>query len=262
LKDRPQLIRLQEAGGRSVSYASLNSLAQDYREALPHWIQTASALKDKSESLLLCNDKDHLLLYAEIGYVEFNPRHSRTKLPGYPDYIIITIDSAESEFSKVVDVALIVRDVLTGLKLPSFVKTDGVSGLHIYIPLDAKSDFVTCKNVGEYICKLINLKIPALVSLEGSEGNSFGKIILNYSVNEDGRAVVAPYSLVNGQSPNVATPLLWDNLNQDIQPDQFNYQTIFKRLKQNGDPFAVLFRKKMDAQALLEMLDSNYSFLF
>jgi DNA ligase D-like protein (predicted polymerase) len=262
LKDRPQLIRLQEAGGRTASYASLKSLAQGHKEALPDWIQTTHALKDESESLLLCNDKDHLLLYAEIGYVEFNPRHSRTKLLEYPDYIIITIDSPEAGFSKAVDVALITRDILTGLKLPSFVKTDGISGLHIYIPLDAKSDFETCKHVGEYICKLINLKIPALVALEGSEGNTFGKVALNYSVNEDGKTVIAPYSLVNGQSPNVATPLLWDELSQDIQPDQFNYQTIFKRLKQNGDPFAVLFKKKMNAQALFEMLDSNYSFLF
>jgi DNA primase len=60
----------------------------------------------------------------------------------------------------------------------------------------------------------------------------------------------------------VATPLLWDEIHQDIQPDHFNYQTIFKRLKENVDPFAVLFRKKMNAHVLLEVLDGNYSFLF
>ena len=136
------------------------------------------------------------------------------------------------------------------------------SGLHIYVPLDSKSKFETSKAVAEYICKLIRLKIPDLVTMEGSDDHSYGKVSLSYQVNEDGKSVVAPYSLVSGESATVATPLLWEEVKEDLQLEHFNHETIFKRLKQIGDPFETLFKKKVNADTLLERMEDNYSFLF
>jgi bifunctional non-homologous end joining protein LigD len=148
------------------------------------------------------------------------------------------------------------------LQLPSFVKTDGQSRLHIYVPLDSKSKFETSKAVAEYICKLIRIKVPNLVSLEGSDDHSYRKVSLNFQVNEEGKRVVAPYSLVPGESATVATPLLWEEVKEDLQLEHFNHETIFKRLKQLGDPFETFFKKKTNADTLLERMDANYSFLF
>ena len=44
--------------------------------------------------------------------------------------------------------------------------------------------------------------------------------------------------------------------------EAFNHEAIFKRLKDEGDPFEALFQKKVDASALLERMEENYSFLF
>ena len=144
--------------------------------------------------------------------------------------------------------------------MPSFVKTDGVSGLHIYIPLDSKSDFEVARNAAGYLCKLIRLKIPDLVAIKGSEGPTYGKVTLDYSANEAGRGVVAPYSLV-AQSGNVATPVLWDEVVEGTKMEAFNHETIFKRLKEEGDAFGGLSRKKVNAEVLLERLEEHYSFL-
>ncbi len=184
------------------------------------------------------------------------------KSQGMPDYLIVRIDSLRGELNKAIEAARVTHAILSGLQLPSFVKTDGQSGFHIYVPLDAKSSFETSKGAAAYICKLIRLKVPELVTLEGSDDHSYGKLTLDYSLNEPGVPIVAPYSLVTGESPMVAAPLSWEEVKHGLQLEDFNFETIFKRLKQEGDPFENIFKKKVNADTLLERLELNYAFLF
>ena len=261
LKDRPLSIRLLSKNGRNTEYKTLDALAEDVQ--LPDWIQTRAASKSNEQGrVLLCNDKDHLLFYVEIGCVEFKCCHSRAKSLDLPDYLVIKIESPDAELGKAIDVVLAAKEILSGLHLPSFVKTYGQSGLHIYIPLDSKGKFETSKAMAEYICKLIRLKVPGLVSLEGSDDHTYGKVSLDYQVNEDGRSIVVPYSLVSGESAFVATPLLWEEVKEDLQVEDLNHETIFKRIKEIGDPFETLFKKKVNADTLVERMNVNYSFLF
>lgn len=263
LKDRPQLIRRHAQLGKPKEYLYLESLTDDVREELPDWIQTVAVTEDKERKhLLLCNNKEHLLLYAEIGCLQFNPCHARSKSFDSPDYIVMVIDPSDGTFGKAIEVALIAQEILTGLQLPSFIKTDGLSGLHIYIPLDSKSKFETCKAAGEYIGKLIRLKSPDLVALKGTDDSSYGKVLLDIPLNEKESSVVAPYSLVPGEMATVAAPLSWEEVNEDLRVEDFTYATIFKRLGKGDDPFEGFFKKKVNAKVLLERLEANYSFLF
>ena len=262
LKDRPQLIRLHRDGRPGAGINNMEALTHESTAEIPDWLGTAAAGKGKSqEQLLLCNDREHLLFYVQLGCVEFHAWHSRIKSLGSPDYIILAVESPDYELAKAIDVALAAREILSGLQLPSLVKADGMSGLHIYVPLDAKSDFKISKRTAEYLCRLVRLKIPDLVTLKPSEDNAYGKVTLDYSVNEQGKGVVAPYSLVAGQSANVATPLLWEEVKEGLTIEPFDHETIFKRLKEQGDLFEALSRKRVNADALLERLEENYSFL-
>jgi bifunctional non-homologous end joining protein LigD len=256
LKDRPHLVRQQAESGPKIARAELKSLPKRPSQEIPGWVQSVTV--DEAD-MFLCNDKEHLMLYAELGCVEFDPCLSRKRSLDTPDYIVIGIDS--SEFSKVVDVANVAHEIFDGLQLPSHIKTDGVSGLHVYITLDSKSDFDTALNVAEYICKLVRLKLPNLVVLKGSDENDYGKVVLDPSSNRQGSGIVAPYSFVAEGAAIVATPLLWEEVTDSLRIDDFNHKTIFERLKKDGDPFEHLFKKKIDAAALLERLEENYSFL-
>lgn len=259
LKDRPLSVRLQSKS-RNAEYKSLEALANG--RYFPEWIQTAAPSGYKGEDRILCSDKDHLLFYVEMGTIEFTCAHFRMRSPEFPDYIVIEIESPETELGNAIDVATSAKEILSGLHLPSFVKTDGQSGLHVYVPLDSKSKFETGKVVAEYICKLIRLKVPDLVVVKGTDDNSYGKVSLNYLINEPGQAVVAPYSLVLGDSPTGASPLSWDEVTEDLQLQELKPDNIHKRLARMGDPFQTLFKKKANADALLERMEDSYSFLF
>ncbi|MEI9917505.1 MAG: hypothetical protein WDO14_01735 [Bacteroidota bacterium] len=199
------------------------------------------------------SDKDHLLYCIEIGCVEFDNIASI-------DQLIIGVDSG-SEFGKAVVAANALHVVLEGLRLPSFVKTDGVSGLHVHIPLDSKDDFGAIAGLAEFICKLARLKIPELVVVEGSDENSYGKVTLVHSLNNEGAGVVAPYSLIANSAAIIATPLEWNEVTEGLRIDDFNHKTIFDRLKKEGDPFEGMMKKKVSASELLSRLEENYSFL-
>jgi len=202
---------------------------------------------------LKINDKDHLLYCVEIGGVEFDTTAN-------VDHLVIGIDSG-SGFEKAVDAANAMHVVLDGLQLPSFIKTDGVSGFHVYIPLDSKGSFETSVSLAEFICKLVRLKVPELVALEGSAENSYGKVTLDHLLNKEGVGVVAPYSLVVAGAANIATPLEWDEVTEELRIDEFNYKTIFDRLKKIGDPFGNMTKRKVKAEEILTRLEENYSFL-
>jgi DNA ligase D-like protein (predicted polymerase) len=263
LKDRPLSTRLQSATVRTPVEVSIEALFKNDDDQIPDWLGKGSSPRAKAKKeILTCNDREHLLLYVQAGALEFDPGNSKVKDLSSPDVIVIAIDSPGAEVTKAAEVALTTKQILDGLQLPAFVKTDGASGLHIYIPLDSKNDFETSRTVAEYICKLVALKTPNLVTMKGSAENVYGKVSLDYSANEEGSAVVAPYSLVAGQTPIVATPVRWEELAEGLRVEDFNPESILKRLKQEGDPFENLFKKKINAEALLKRLTENYSFLF
>lgn len=271
LKDRPQVIRVHREGHQAPAIRTLEGLKRNTAEDIPEWIKTATVKKGKEqEQLLLCNDKEHLLFYVQIGCIEFQACHFRVpagasakaglKSSDAPDYLLVAIESPDYELEKAIDVAREAQTIFTGLQLPSFVKSDGASSLHIYVPLDSKSGFESSKHLAEYLCKMIRLKIPDRVALKGLD-QGYTKVSLDFSMNEEEKAVIAPYSLV-AQTGNVAAPLLWEEVNEGLKLEGFAIGTIFKRLKQEGDPSEALLRKKVNADALLERLEENYSFLF
>jgi DNA primase len=214
------------------------------RLELPEWFD-ASQIK--------INDKDHLLYCVELGCIEFDQAASL-------DHLVIGVDSG-SEFDKAVVAVNAVHHILDGLRLPSFVKTDGASGFHVYIPLDSRGEHDTSVELAENVCKLVRLRNPELVVLEGSPENSYGKVTLNHLLNKESAGVVAPYSLVASSPANIATPLEWDEVVEGLRADDFNHKTIFDRLKKSGDPFEHMMRKKVNAEEILARLQENYSFL-
>jgi DNA ligase D-like protein (predicted polymerase) len=260
LKDRPLWTRLQSGKGQPPVELTVAELFDENTEKLPDWIHSTMISRGKEKKkMLLCNDKEHLLFYVEMGCVEFRPYHSRTKSIDSPDYIVLALDSPDAELEKATDVISAVSIVLSGLQLPTFLKTDGMSGLHVYIPLDSRSTFDTARKVAEYIAKLIALKMPDRISLNGADDYVYGRVSLDPSTNEKGASVVAPYSLVASDVVTVATPLFGDAV-ADKQP--FSEEKILKRLKNEGDAFESLFKKKINADTLLDRLEKNYAFLF
>lgn len=243
-------------------YDKISEYLLPYIKDRPHHTRPEREVKEKPLWLHdVINDREHLLFYVENGSIEFDVSSAKAKTSDAPDHSVIFIDSG-SEFVKAINVAQHAKKIFDGLELPAFAKTDGLSGLHVFIPLDGADSYETSKNFAEYVCKLIRLKVPDLVTLNGADDYSYGKVTLDYSLNDEGKSLVAPYSLVANTAALVSAPLSWDEIEEGLKPDDFNYESILARLKKNGDPFEGFFRKRVNAGEIVGLLEERYSFLF
>lgn len=265
LKDRPQFFRWHQSSIYDDHYnKSLESFTKDSNVLIQEWVQTKrlfSVTYEQPRTYYFCLDKNHLLYLIELGCIEVSSWHSRMESIDQPDYIVIDLDPVDVTFGQVIEVAHVARAVLDGLKLPSFIKTSGNKGLHLYIPLDSTSGYEISRKLSEVICKLIHFKIPELTSLARIPNQRKGKIYLNFLQNSRGKSIVAPYSLRPNAFAGVACPLLWEEVKEGLDVKSFTYHSIFDRLRNVGDPFDRLFHNRVNAEQTLVRVIDHYSFL-
>ena len=128
-----------------------------------------------------------MLWMASLGCIEMNPWFSRVQSPDNPDYCVIDLDPDKNTFDQVIEAALEVKKVLDAIDVPSYPKTSGSTGMHIYIPLDAKYTYEQSQMFARIIVQLVHKQIPDYTSLERMVSNRKGKMYLDFLQNRPGR---------------------------------------------------------------------------
>ncbi|MGE5681404.1 MAG: DNA ligase D, partial [Bacillota bacterium] len=235
LKNRPHTLLRHPNGINEESF-----FQKDLGETAPEWIQTVNILSESNRRevrYLVCTNKASLLYMVNLGCIEINPWSSKINKLDNPDYMVIDLDPLEIEFEKVIQTALVVKEVLDQAKVKSYCKTSGSTGLHIYVPLKGNYEFDVVKKFAHMIAKMVNQKLPEITSLERSPAKRRGKVYIDYLQNKIGSTVAAPYSVRPRAGAPVSAPLLWKEVKTGLNPDKFTIKNIIKRLEKNGDFF-------------------------
>jgi len=133
------------------------------------WLKTEQIYSEsngKNIYYLICNDKATLLYMANLGCIELNPWNSTTKNIEKPDWVVIDIDPGKDEFEEVVRTALKVKEIMDEKGAACYCKTSGATGLHVYIPLNARYDYDTVKIFAELLAQEVHSRLPNTTSLE------------------------------------------------------------------------------------------------
>ena len=231
---------------------------KDAGENAPSYVDV---FKVKSESnnkiidYIVCNNKATLLYVANLGCIEINPWNSTTKKIGNPTWMVIDIDpSAKNKFTEVVDTALAVKMVLEKAGLSSYCKTSGASGLHVYVPLKNKYEYVTVRDFAHMIASLVQEQLPEITTLERSLSKRGPKIYIDYLQNSAGQTLASVYSLRPVPGASVSTPLDWKEVNHQLSPQQFTIENIFHRVKRKGDLFSPVLNESNSIDKALKAL--------
>lgn len=220
----------------------------------PDWIETFPVYHSKRViNYIVCNDLATLLRLANQACIEVHAWLSTVDNIQCPDIAVMDLDPAEgATFRDVLQVAILVRQALAEFDLEAFVKTSGASGLHLFIPIQQVYPYRDVMRAMEYIAQLINRAYPACTTLERAVPKSRGKVYLDYLQNGRGKTMAFLYSLRPLPGAPVSTPLLWSEVEAlDLNPADFNMQTIFERLKEHGDFFNELLVQKQSLDRLL-----------
>jgi bifunctional non-homologous end joining protein LigD len=133
--------------------------------------------------------------------------------------MVIDIDPSEkNKFTEVVDTALAVKLVLDKAGVSSYCKTSGASGLHVYVPLKNKYEYVAVRDFAHIIASLVQEQLPGITTLERSLSNGGQKfiVIICRTVRDRHLHLFTAYDLY--REP-VSTPLEWKEVNYKLSPN-------------------------------------------
>jgi len=255
LKDRPQSLNRFPNGIHGPSFYQ-----KDVKGKSPDWVKTFPYTNGEGEhkEYLVGNDEATLLWMASLGCIEMNPWFSRIQSPDNPDYCVIDLDPDKNTFDQVISAALEVKKVLDAIDVPSFPKTSGSTGMHIYIPLAAKYDYDQSQMFARLIVNLVHQQIPDYTSLERMVAKRGGKMYLDFLQNRPGATIAGPYSLRPKIGATVSMPLAWDEVKPGLTMKDFTIFNSINRLKETGDLFKGTLGKGIDLEKCTKKAQSVF----
>ncbi|MFC7440570.1 non-homologous end-joining DNA ligase [Laceyella putida] len=220
----------------------------------PDWIETK---RDGEVEYVLLNNAPTLIWLANLACVELHVSFNTIHDPLMPTELVFDLDPSVPDFLRVVEVALLIRELLHKLNLDGIVKTSGASGLQIYIPLEPRYTYEQTRKVGKFISHYLAELHPALVTVERMVNKRGNKVYFDYLQHWHKKTLIAPYSLRAVPEATVSTPLLWEELTPELTPKQFTSANIFDRLEKKGDLFADGLRKKIRLDDILQFIERH-----
>jgi bifunctional non-homologous end joining protein LigD len=249
LKDRPMSLNRFPNGIHGSSFYQKN-----VKDTAPDWAKTFPYVTSDGEAkeYLVGADEATLLWMASLGCIEMNPWFSRVAAPDNPDYCVIDLDPDKNTFDQVIAAALEVKKVLDALDVPSYCKTSGSTGMHIYIPLHAKYTYDQSQLFARIIVNIVHKQLPEYTSLERMIANRKGKMYLDFLQNRPGATIAGPYSLRPKPGATVSMPLHWDEVKPGLTMRDFTIFNALDRLKTTGDLFKGVLGKGIDLEKTIK----------
>lgn len=219
----------------------------------PAWVQTAAILRDNGERMTVClvNDLETLLWVENLASLELHVPLARAASPETPDAMVFDLDpGAQADILDCARVALILRDLLSRLRLAGFVKTSGQKGLHVYVPLNCReATFEGTKRFSKAVALILEKNCPDLVTAKMAKEYRRGKVFINWSQNDASKTMICVYSLRAREKPFVSFPLEWQELEQlsgqgDPERLQVSHAEAVRRVEKMGDLFREVLVKE------------------
>lgn len=249
--DRPQTLNRFPDGIERKSFYQKDLVEH------PEWVTTVpvySEAENKKIHYFVCKDKESLLYVANLGCIEINVWNSRVNNLENPDYLVIDLDPEDIGFDKVINTALVVREVLEKAGISSFPKTSGATGLHIYLPLAGKYPHEIVRKFAEIIAHIVHGRAREYTSIIRLPRKRQKKVYIDFLQNRYGQTMAAPYSIRPRKGATVSAPLHWDEVNHDLRPDMFTIKTMSHRIEKIGDVWEGLLEKEIDIENALMKL--------
>jgi bifunctional non-homologous end joining protein LigD len=253
IKDRPQSLYRFPDG-----YKGKRFYQKDVTGKVPDWLATFPYRAEgdhQDKNYLVAKDEASLLYMVNFGCIEINPWSSTVKKPEYPDWCLLDLDpGSKTTFSKVIDVANIIHELLESVDVPAYAKTSGSTGIHIYIPLGKKYTFEQSREFARILATMVQQETNRFTSIERTVNKRQGKLYLDFLQNRSQATLAAPYSVRPKPGATVSMPLHWEEVKPGLQMQDFNLRNVPSLLNERGDLFKPVLGIGIDMMAALKRL--------
>jgi bifunctional non-homologous end joining protein LigD len=208
----------------------------------PEWVQTAHV---QGIEYTLVQDRPTLIWLANLADVELHTPMLRAGDPERPTMLVFDLDpGSPAGLVQCCEVGLVLRGLFGALGLESFAKTSGSKGLQVYVPLGGSEvDFDQTKSFARRVAELLEQRMPELVVSRMTKKLRPGKVLVDWSQNDEHKTTVTVYSIRARERPTVSTPVDWDEVarcretgSEDVLT--FESDQVLARVEERGDVFA------------------------
>ncbi|MBI1275523.1 DNA ligase D [bacterium] len=204
----------------------------------PH-IRTLKIGPKTHDPYLVIDDAEGLQALVQMGVLETHIWGSKANEADRPDFIVFDLDPDPSvAFTIVKKAALAFRARLKKLKLESFVKTTGGKGLHVVVPITPKLNWDDAKAWARRFAQMVEDEDPDHFTTNMRKVERKNRIFIDYLRNGETATAIAPYSTRARDGAPVSVPLTWKELPKVKAANQWNIDSLPKRLaKLRTDPW-------------------------
>jgi DNA ligase D len=190
-----------------------------------------------------------------LGCIELHTWHSRVPEIERPDYLLIDLDPSEGnpwEFVRLI--ALVAREVMDELGLPSYPKTSGSTGMHVLVPIRPELGFPEVRRFAKALAQEVERRVgdQRIATTTWKVADRTG-VFVDYGQNARDRTIAAAYSLRPTPDARASAPLAWDEV-ADVEPEAFTLETMRERVAAVGDLTAGMWRRAVSLPSRFEAL--------
>jgi bifunctional non-homologous end joining protein LigD len=225
----------------------------------PDWVRTAPILirtGGKTIDFCVVDDLATLVWTSNLADLELHTSLARVDDITSPAILAFDLDPGPpATIVECAQVALRLREIFDHLGLESFAKTSGSKGMQVYVPLNVPTSYDVTKPFALGIAQLLERHHPELVVSDMRKALRAGKVLVDWSQNDEHKTTVCVYSLRARDRPTVSTPITWDEVEDGLRagdPDAlaFDSAQVLERVATLGDLFAPVVSLQQELPAV------------
>lgn len=200
----------------------------------PNFIKTE---EHEGNNFIICNDVSTLLWLGNQLAIEYHIPFQTYEAEN-PIEIVFDLDPPNTEaFPLAIKAALEMKLIFDSFQIISYPKVSGSKGIQIHIPFKENSlTYDETRVFTSFIAHYLIEKFPDDFTIERFKKNRGNRLYIDYVQHAKGKTIISPYSTRGKEKPTVATPLFWDEVNDQLKIETFTIPFVLNRLENSSCP--------------------------
>jgi bifunctional non-homologous end joining protein LigD len=210
----------------------------------PKWVKTTTVPKERGEvNYCVIGSLPALVWAANLADLELHTFLHKAPAIGRPTVLVFDLDPGPpADILLCCEVGLVLKGMFDALKLSCFAKTSGSKGLQVYVPLNTPTSYEKTKEFAHSMARTMEAQMPGKVVSKMQKNLRAGKVLVDWSQNDDHKTTVNVYSLRAKDHPTVSTPVSWAEVEAALKAKDrrllsFESSAVLKRVAKFGDLF-------------------------
>lgn len=219
----------------------------------PPWVKTAAVPSRREEKRIdycVMDDLPALIWAANLADLELHTFLHRAPAITRPTTVAFDLDPGPpADIVLCCKVGLWLKEMFESLNLQSFPKTSGSKGLQVFVPLNTATTYDRTKDFARALAERLEREHPNFVVSRMQKALRKGKVLIDWSQNDEHKTTINVYSLRAKSRPTVSTPVTWKEVEITVKKAEaqllvFDSRAALRRVEKHGDLFDPVLRLK------------------